>query len=167
MDEAAIVAFGGSDVLNVSAWYDQSGQSRHATQIAPNLQPQIYDGAAVITDSGKPAVYLSGSQYLSTTSSFTTFPQTTFNVFRKSANGIGGVWGLGGAYSDTYNHTEIVEYNGNLQVFYKPTSGAFDSVSIAVTQAQQTLAVTNLVGSNATLYRNLSLIHISEPTRPY
>jgi hypothetical protein len=56
LDEAAIVAFGGSDVLNVSAWYDQSGQSRHATQIAPNSQPQIYNGTAVITENGKPAI---------------------------------------------------------------------------------------------------------------
>jgi len=56
LDEAAIVAFGGSDVLLVSAWYDQSGQSRHATQINPNNQPQIYNGSAVITENGKPAI---------------------------------------------------------------------------------------------------------------
>ncbi len=154
LDEAAIVAFGGSDALTVSAWYDQSGQSNHAEQITPGSQPEIYDGAAVITENGKPAVYLSGTQYMSPSEGFTTFPQSTFNVFRKSATGIGGVWGLGGNYSDTYNHTEIVEYNGDLRVFYTPTSGSFDSVSIAVTQAEQTLVATNLVGSNATIYKN-------------
>jgi len=57
LDEAAIVAFGGSDALLVSAWYDQSGQSNHATQITPGNQPQIYDGAAVITSGSKPAIY--------------------------------------------------------------------------------------------------------------
>jgi len=56
LDEAAIVAFGGSDVLTVSAWYDQSGQSNHATQINPSNQPQIYNGTAVITENGKPAI---------------------------------------------------------------------------------------------------------------
>jgi len=54
LDEAAIVAFGGSDVLTVSAWYDQSGQSNHATQGTAGEQPYIYDGAAVITENGKP-----------------------------------------------------------------------------------------------------------------
>jgi hypothetical protein len=56
LDEASIVAFGGSDELRVSAWYDQSGQSNHATQINPNSQPKIYNGTAVITDNGKPAL---------------------------------------------------------------------------------------------------------------
>ena len=58
--QAAIVAFGGSDVLTVSAWYDQSGQSNHATQITPNSQPQIYNGTAVITVDGKPAIDFDG-----------------------------------------------------------------------------------------------------------
>ena len=57
LDEAAIVAFGGSDVLVVSAWYDQSGQSRHATQTTPGAQPQIYDGTAVVTENGKAGLY--------------------------------------------------------------------------------------------------------------
>ena len=61
LDEAAIVAFGGSDVLTVSAWYDQSGQSRHAIQINPNSQPQIYNGTAVITENGKPALDCDGN----------------------------------------------------------------------------------------------------------
>jgi hypothetical protein len=59
LDEAAIVAFGGSDVLTVSRWYDQSGQSNHATQITPVNQPQIYDGTAVTTLNGKPSVTFS------------------------------------------------------------------------------------------------------------
>lgn len=56
LDEAAIVAFGGSDVLLVSAWYDQSGQSNHATQTTPGSQPQIYNGTSVITENGKPCI---------------------------------------------------------------------------------------------------------------
>ena len=73
LDEAAIVAFGGSDALTVSAWYDQSGNQRHATQIAPNSQPQIYNGAAVLTENGRPAVQFDGSNdYLSLTSTAVT-----------------------------------------------------------------------------------------------
>ena len=60
LDEAAIVAFGGSDVLTVSAWYDQSGQSNHATQITPGSQFEIYDGSSIHTANGKPAALKSG-----------------------------------------------------------------------------------------------------------
>ena len=60
LDIAAISTFGGSDPLTVSAWYDQSGQSRHATQAVAGSQPSIYDGAAVITENGKPIVTTGG-----------------------------------------------------------------------------------------------------------
>jgi len=56
LDEAAIVAFGGSDELRVAAWYDQSGQSIHATNITPTAQPEIYNGTAVFVENGKPTI---------------------------------------------------------------------------------------------------------------
>lgn len=56
LDTAAIVAFGGSDVLTVSRWYDQSGNSRHAVQGTSSDQPEIYNGTAVITENGKSAI---------------------------------------------------------------------------------------------------------------
>ena len=40
----------------VSGWYDQSGNSNDATQSTPSRQPQIYNGTAVITENGKPAL---------------------------------------------------------------------------------------------------------------
>jgi hypothetical protein len=64
LDEAAIVAFGGSDSLTVSVWYDQSGSSNDASQATATTQPQIYDGAAVITDNGKPAIYFTPDKQL-------------------------------------------------------------------------------------------------------
>jgi hypothetical protein len=56
LDTAAITTFGGSDPLTVSVWYDQSGLSNDATQATAGSQPTIYDGAAVITDNGKPII---------------------------------------------------------------------------------------------------------------
>ena len=76
LDEAAIEAFGGSDVLVVSVWYDQSGQSNHATQITPGSQPSIYDGVAVITEKGEPAIDFS-SDFLSTAPFSATVSQPT------------------------------------------------------------------------------------------
>jgi len=63
LDEAAIVAFGGSDPLAVSRWYDQSGFSRHAVQDTPGSQPQIYNGTAVITENGKPIISRVNNNY--------------------------------------------------------------------------------------------------------
>ena len=60
LDTTAIEEFGGSDPLAVSAWYDQSGNNNRATQVAGSSQPQIYDGSAVITENGKPAMFMNG-----------------------------------------------------------------------------------------------------------
>lgn len=83
LDTAAISTFGGSDPLVVSRWYDQSGFSRHAVQISPGAQPQIYNGTAVITENGKPTIdfassYLVTSSYDSTPSGFMMF----FSVYK-------------------------------------------------------------------------------------
>jgi hypothetical protein len=61
LDTQAIIDFAGASVATIRTWYDQSGAQNHATQITPNLQPQIYNGTAVITENGKPAVDFDGS----------------------------------------------------------------------------------------------------------
>lgn len=66
LDEQAIVDFGGSDVLVVSRWYDQSGKSNHAVSNSSTAQPLIYNGSAVITENGKPALqFTAGSHQIS------------------------------------------------------------------------------------------------------
>ena len=61
LDTAAIKSFcdaGGAGTLGyVHTWYDQSGSGRHLSQTGDDAkQPQIYDGTAVITANGKPAL---------------------------------------------------------------------------------------------------------------
>jgi len=82
LDEAAIVAFGGSDVLTVSGWYDQTGNQNHATQITAGNQPQIYNGTAVVTENGKPALERNsnGSIYMSTPSIGSSSTATMFTT---------------------------------------------------------------------------------------
>lgn len=67
LDEQAIVDFGGSNVLVVSRWYDQSGQSNHAVQDTPGNQPQIYNGTKVLTDMGRPTLFASADAFDITT----------------------------------------------------------------------------------------------------
>ena len=64
LDTSAIATHCGSANGYVVTWYDQSGNSNNATQSTAGNQPQIYNGTAVITENGKPALFTNGSQYL-------------------------------------------------------------------------------------------------------
>ena len=82
LDTSAISTHGGSSSCFVVTWYDQSGNSNNATQSTPGGQPQIYNGTAVITENGKPAVDFRYRNALPTDSlTFTdTNPKTVFAV---------------------------------------------------------------------------------------
>jgi hypothetical protein len=75
LDTAAIAAHCGSANGYVVNWYDQAGSQNDATQSTSGSQPQIYNGTAVLTENGKPAVDFDGTNHLvysSTTSLGTT-----------------------------------------------------------------------------------------------
>ena len=64
LDTAAIASHCGTANGFVVTWYDQSGNGNDATQPTAGgsaLQPQIYNGTAVITENGKPALQYDGS----------------------------------------------------------------------------------------------------------
>jgi hypothetical protein len=61
LDTSAIATHCGSANGYVVTWYDQSGNSNNATQGTSGSQPQIYNGTAVITENGKPAVSFDGT----------------------------------------------------------------------------------------------------------
>jgi hypothetical protein len=68
LDTSALTTFcSGTDGF-VTTWYDQSGNSRDATQTTLISQPQIVSSGSVITQGGKAAVYttISGSKNLNT-----------------------------------------------------------------------------------------------------
>jgi hypothetical protein len=126
LDEAAIVAFGGSDVLLVSAWYDQSGQSRHATQINPNSQPQIYNGTAVITENGKAALdFISNSGRSLNGPTFSNNSIMGFCVSREVVRR-GTIWGLGGGLM--YETLELTYWDSELLLVFKGDGTNYDSV---------------------------------------
>jgi hypothetical protein len=56
LDTAGIASFCGTANGYVSRWWDQSTNGNHADQATDASQPQIYNGTAVITDNGKPAL---------------------------------------------------------------------------------------------------------------
>ncbi len=61
LDSSAIATFAGSANAFVVTWTDQSGNSNNATQSTSGSQPKIYDGSAVITENGKPALDFDGT----------------------------------------------------------------------------------------------------------
>jgi hypothetical protein len=61
LDTAGIASFCGTANGYVSRWWDQSTNGNHADQATDASQPQIYNGTAVITENGKPAVDFDGS----------------------------------------------------------------------------------------------------------
>jgi hypothetical protein len=84
LDTAAIATHCGSANGYVVTWYDQSGNSDNATQATGTSQPQIYNGTAVITENGKPALVKQG-----TAGAFDgpTFSGTVLTVFGVSVVG--------------------------------------------------------------------------------
>ena len=56
IDTAAIETFASGGVVRVRTWYDQSGNALDAVQTTAADMPQIYDGSAIETNGGKPAI---------------------------------------------------------------------------------------------------------------
>lgn len=61
LDTTAISDFCQTANGYVTRWWDQSTEGNHADQATDASQPQIYNGTAVITENGKPALDFDGS----------------------------------------------------------------------------------------------------------
>jgi len=130
LDTTGLANHCGSSDGFVSVWYDQSSNTRNATQTAAANQPKIYDGTTgVVTRNGKPFVMFStdlgGLPHFQTNHSFTTsandeimistvYEATTDREHLFEFNNIG----------MTVNHlaSEIMDFNGtNCRLLAKPT----------------------------------------------
>ena len=101
----------------VSTWYDQSGNSRHAVQADPNMQPKIYDAddGVVLGETGKPSIEFLMDQLMAPIGFDTLTDDFSFFVVRES---IDHNW-------ITYFSTESVKFNSNRVEFV----GAFGDAS--------------------------------------
>jgi hypothetical protein len=81
LDTAAIATHCGVSLGYVVKWYDQSGNANDMSKVTASEQPQIYDGAAVIIASTKPAVkFLTNSELLPATAITDAQPNNYFEV---------------------------------------------------------------------------------------
>jgi len=91
LDTAAIATHCGASAGYVSVWYDQAnigGTPNNATQSTAGNQPQIYNGTAVITENGKPALdtNTAGQKLLVSSSTTLSQPYTAVGVAAGSLN---------------------------------------------------------------------------------
>mgnify|MGYP003112809236 FL=1 len=144
LDTAAIATHCGTANGYIVTWYDQSGNSNDATQSTAGSQPQIYNGTAVITDNGKPAISMG---ILRLTSFIDTQLYSFFFV-----NGLGNAYRtifLRNSGASTYLRAD----NANRYVIVTPTD--FDFLSGSTfdgTQALNSLIVSS--STTATSFQN-------------
>lgn len=131
LDCAALLDFVGTGNGYVKTWYDQSGNSRDATQTAQANQPRIVSSGIIYTQNGRPALYFDFIYYLSTTS-FTGFA-SAYQV--QAVAGVTGTWGniiaktTAGSIAapfDFYGLNAHITGDGSVSSFYIPTT-SFDS----------------------------------------
>lgn len=111
----------------VTTWYDQSGNSRNATQVTAANQPYIMASGIIYTQGVKASVYTDGSgRYLTGTFSGNDLYNASF-VARATAANAGGIPTLFGTKFDTisgFTNSGVVRANGNN--YYSATTTAQD-----------------------------------------
>jgi hypothetical protein len=105
LDADALLSFVGTGNGFVTTWYDQSGNSRNATQTTLVNQPQIVDSGAVQTENGRPVINFSGAAASSLIASGFTLPSST-NRFISTVQKI-----------QTYKNTGVVWSNADTNNF--------------------------------------------------
>jgi hypothetical protein len=158
LDTAAISTFGGSDPLTVSAWYDQSGGSNNATQATAASQPQIYDGAAVITENGKPALDYNGAQNVILTNRIYDASMSVFCVWKCDSSAISNDDGIY-SFSDTDRFALQANRYAVNQLITRHTGAS--SIGGTTTTTNQNLTSHLRTGSVATLHANASALTTS------
>ena len=83
LDESALTTFVGANNGFVTTWYDQSGNSRNATQSTALNQCQIVSSGNVIKDNNKPALNFDGSNDFFSITALTT-TNSVYSVFNVS-----------------------------------------------------------------------------------
>lgn len=81
LDTAAVNSFCSGTNGFIATWYDQSGNSRNATQVTAASQPKIYDNSTgIVLTNGKPSLRFEGSQFLGVSGALSSQPNSYFIV---------------------------------------------------------------------------------------
>jgi hypothetical protein len=86
LDTSSLTSFCSGTNGFVTTWYDQSGNSRNATQTTASLQPQIVSSGAIINVNSKPCIQFDGSNDIMKFIGSGTSSSNTLFVLSKSNN---------------------------------------------------------------------------------
>ena len=151
LDTAGIAAFCGSANGYVTRWWDQSTNGNHADQATDTSQPQIYDGSAVLTENGKPAMKLDDTDKFSLTSddiSSFFIVSTPSNINTNSINSAVGL-------SSALRGISVAGDSGTRQARAFTNSGSLNMTGIGVS-ANQSLVDYVTTGTSGKLRYNAS-----------
>lgn len=87
LDTASLLSFVGAGNGFVTTWYDQSGNSRDATQATAASQPKIVSSGSVILDGSTPVLSFDGNDRLQT-AAFTVNQPVSFAVVASAENAL-------------------------------------------------------------------------------
>jgi len=133
LDTVSLTAFAGTGDAFVKTWYDQSGNSKDATQTTTASQPQIVSSGAVIVENGKPAVQFDGANdFMLSALQFTNTDKTIEIVYtpEESASFAFGILNV-----NTITRARFYLQTGSATAnFVEGNPGVFNSVSSTQTQ---------------------------------
>ena len=141
LDTVSLTAFAGAGDAFCKVWYDQSGSSNDATQTTTSAQPQIVLSGAVITESGKPAVYFNTTdKYENITASISTL-HSAFVVGKRAA-GDRQIYGFGGGTA--YNNFEINFRSAALTITFVGNGSSYNSYASSQAANTQVHLLSNI-----------------------
>lgn len=166
LDVLAIRDHCGSSSGYVRYWYDQStaggtGSGNDAGQATSLLQPVIYNGTAVITENGKPAVQFDGSNdalhALYSTSSSEDFALSRFQVIETATTSGNQTFTSLSDSTATDPIRSAISLAGNYGFYNRDDSGTIATSSSAQSAIQALMTVTD-TGTVGNVYYNASQI---------
>ena len=143
----------------VSQWWDQSTNGNHATQSTAGSQPQIYNGTAVITENGKPAIEFTSDHLhavYSTTSS-EDFPLTTFQVIETATTSGNQTFTSLNKSDNTDPIRSAISLGGNYGYYNRDNDLTVVTSSSAQSAIQALITITD-TGTIGNVYYNASQI---------
>jgi len=170
LDTASLASFCVGTNGLVTTWYDQSGNSRNATQTAAANQPQIVSSGSVILENGNPSVNFDGSNdFLSANSVASSFsgedlPLSRILILKPDILSSAYFLGLGNSGSNFPARTLALLSSGQIETIYRDNSNVAKSSNYASYSATQMIlheynsgAITNVFKNNVNILTNLDV----------
>ncbi len=149
LDTASLSSFAGAGDAFVVSWFDQSGNSKNATQTTTANQPKIVSSGAVIVENGKPAVQFDGSNDFVATSDFTAEAQPFYFSIVATPSGTSLARFIDTNGTVTNNRINITLSNG---LTYQINAG--NSLGGGTTTTTQQLLTADFDTTNSFLYKD-------------